>query len=171
MDAAKERATDSRAEDSVQLVQAIAVAAIKYQILRQASGKDVIFDKERALSLEGDSGPYIQYAYARARSIITAAEEAAVKGVVEAPQTEGERALARMLLQFGDIVKRAQKDYEPHHVATYAAQLAGAYNSWYAQEHVLGTDAAPRRVALTHAVAITLRNALYLLGIESPERM
>jgi arginyl-tRNA synthetase len=56
-------------------------------------------------------------------------------------------------------------------VATYAAQLAGLYNSWYAHEHVLGTDAAARRTALTHAVAITLRNALYLLGIEAPLKM
>ena len=170
-DAAKERASESRADDHEQLAEAIAVAAIKYQILRQASGKDIIFDRERALSLEGDSGPYIQYAYARASSVIAAAAEAGVKAVVEAPQTSDERAVARLLMQFPFVVNRAQESYEPHHVATYAAQLAGLYNGWYAREHVIGTDAAPRRTAITHAVAITLRNALYLLGIEAPMRM
>ena len=170
-ESARERATESRAEDKSQLTKDIAVAALKYQILRQGIGSDIIFDRERALSLEGDSGPYIQYAYARASSVIAAAAEAGVKAVVEAPQTSDERAVARLLMQFPFIVNRAQESYESHHVATYAAQLAGLYNGWYAREHVIGTDAAPRRTAITHAVAITLRNALYLLGIESPMRM
>jgi arginyl-tRNA synthetase len=170
-ESARERAIESRATDKEQLTKDIAVAALKYQILRQGVGSDIIFDRERALSLEGDSGPYIQYAYARACSVIAAAREAGVTPVVEAPQTGDERAIARLLLQFPEVIMRAQESYEPHHVATYAAKLAGLYNGWYAREHVIGTDAAGRRTAITHAVAITLRNALYLLGIEAPMAM
>ena len=69
-DAAKARASESRAEDHELLAQQIAVGAIKYQILKQTAGKDIIFDRERALSLEGDSGPYLQYAYARTNAIL-----------------------------------------------------------------------------------------------------
>lgn len=171
IEAAHERAKESKAEDKDALAEEIAVAAIKFQILKQGIGKDIVFDEARALSLEGDSGPYIQYAYARTRSIITAAEEVGIIASVEAPQTEDERSVARLLMQFPDVVRRAQEEYEPHHVATYAASLASLYNSWYAHERVIGDDAAPRRLALTMVVATTLHNALWLLGIPAPERM
>lgn len=171
IDAAKERAAESKADDTEKLAEQIAVAAIKFQILRQAMGKDIIFDEEKALSLEGDSGPYVQYAYTRAMSVLRAGEEAGVKMSLEIPQTAQEHALGKLLGQFPDVVARAQSLYEPHHVATYAVNLAALYNSWYAQEHVLGTPDAPRRLAYTQAVATTLKNALYLLGIPIPERM
>src|SRR3989344_1641574 len=80
---AKERAAESRADDHEQLSKDIAVAAIKYQILRQASGKDIIFDRERALSLEGDSGPYIQYTYARATQVVARAKGANIEPSVD----------------------------------------------------------------------------------------
>ncbi len=168
---ARVRASESRAEDLEVLADQIGVGAIKYQILRQAMGKDTIYDEARALSLDGDSGPYVQYAHARARSIIAAAHEAGVEPEAAAPVTSEERLVARLLMQFPDVVSRAQESFEPHHVAQYAGELAGLYNSWYAKERVVGDPAAPRRAALTLAVATTLHNALYLLGIKAPEKM
>lgn len=171
IEAAKERAAQSKAEDSEKLGEQIAVAAIKYQILRQGLGRDIIFDEEKALSLDGDSGPYIQYAHARALSVIAAAKEAGVAPEISAPQTALERELCRTLMQFGDVVARAQNEYAPHYVASYVTNLASQYNSWYAQERVLGTPDAARRLAMTNSVAATLKNALYLLGISTPEKM
>ena len=170
-EAARERAKESKAEDSEKLASDIAVAAIKYQILKQTIGKDIVFDKERALSLEGDSGPYIQYAYARTQSIQAAAKEAGVSPKVDIPATDGERKIAMLLMRLPDVVQRAQEEYEPHHVATYATALASLYNSWYAQERILDSDRAGERVALTKAVGNTLKTSLYLLGIPAPERM
>ena len=169
--AARERAAESKAEDADKLAEQIAVAAIKYQVLKQAAGKDIVFDEARALSLEGDSGPYIQYAHARAQSVIAAGENEGIQPEVSAPETDGERGIARLLMQFPDVVQRAQRELEPHYVANYAGELAALYNSWYAAERVLGTDDAPRRLALTQAVSITLKQSLWLLGIQSPERM
>lgn len=171
IEAAHIRAAESRADDSMQLAQHIAVAAIKYQVLKQAAGKNIVFEESRALSIEGDSGPYVQYAYARARSILAAAHEAGVTPRPGAPETDEERLVARLLMQFPDVVARAQAEYAPHHVAQYVGELAASYNRWYAKERVVGDPAAARRAALTEAVAITLKNGLHLLGIQAPERM
>ncbi|HET8581570.1 MAG TPA: arginine--tRNA ligase [Candidatus Paceibacterota bacterium] len=171
IEAAKGRASESKADDPEQLAQQIAVAAIKFQILRQGIGKDIVFDEARALSLEGDSGPYVQYAHARACSVVAAAAAEGIEPSPAAPASDGERAIARILMRFPAAVLRAQVACEPHHVAQYANALASRYNSWYAQERVLGSDRAAARAALTRAVARTLRNALDLLGIEAPEKM
>jgi arginyl-tRNA synthetase len=171
IDAATERAKESRAEDAATLAKQIAVAAIKFQILKGAIGKDMVFDEAKALSLEGDSGPYVQYSYARAMSVLRAGAEAGIEPAVEAPETEGEKGIARLVMRYPDVALRAQAEIAPHHVAQYVGTLASAYNSWYAHEHVLGTPDAPRRLALTQAVATTIKNALNLLGIEAPEKM
>lgn len=170
-EAAHERAKTSKADDAEKLASDIAVGAIKYQILRQGIGSNIIFDKEKALSLEGDSGPYIQYAYARTCSIVNAGKEAGIKAMVSESATEWERKIAVFLMRFPDVVKRAQTEFEPHHIATYATALASLYNSWYAQERVLDSERAAERLALTEAVGNTLKKSLYLLGIPAPERM
>lgn len=170
IDQAKIRAAESRAADHDQLAQDVAVAAIKYQILKQASGKDIIFEKERALSLEGDSGPYLQYAHARTRAILEKAKEQGVEAKIEDTATPNE--LSRSLRRFPEIVERAAEHYEPHILTTYLLEVASAFNSWYAQEQILdGTPAAANKVALTAVVSRTLKNGLWILGIPAPEKM
>lgn len=170
VDKARERAKESRAEDADLLAQQVAVAAIKFQILRQAAGKDAIFEEDRALSLEGDSGPYLQYAHARTVSIIEKAKEMGVKGKADA--TLVPQDIARMLVRFPQVAQRAAEERAAHHVATYLMQIAGAFNSWYAREQFLdGSDAVPARIALVEAVRFTLQNGLALLGIQAPEKM
>ena len=176
-EAAKARAAESRADDHDKLAQDIAVAAIKYQILKQSSGKDIIFDRERALSLEGDSGPYLQYAYARTNAVIAKAH---AQGVPPLPLGEGwgegvfgpAASLVRILHRFPEIVEYAARELEPHISAQYLLHLASAFNSWYGQEQILdGTPAAAHKVALTEAVNRTLKNGLWILGIPAPEKM
>ena len=175
-EAAKVRAAESRADDVDILAQQIAVAAIKYQILKQASGKDIIFDRERALSLEGDSGPYLQYAHARAHQLV---EKASSEGVaLRFPKgdalgiPESANELARLLHRFPEAVEYAAAHSEPHLLTNYLLEFAAAFNSWYAQVHVLdGTPEQAHKVALVDAVRHTLKNGLWILGIPAPERM
>lgn len=167
---AKERAAESRADDKEKLAQEIAVAAIKFQILKGGLSKDIIFERERALSVEGDSGPYLQYAHARTHAIVEKAKEAGITPAFDANAQAPE--LARLLFRFYDTVLRAQEELEPHHVANYLISVAAAFNSWYAQEHILdGTPAAAHKVALTDITRQTLKNGLWLLGIPAPEKV
>src|SRR3990167_6199675 len=168
--AAKTRAAESRAGDAEKLSQEIAVAAIKYQILKQAFSKDIIFDRERALSLEGDSGPYLQYAHARAQQIVEKAKEQTVAAKIDAMTEPND--LVRLLHRFPEAVEYAASHKEPHLLTNYLLEFAAAFNSWYAQVHVLdGTSEAAHKVALVDAVRATLKNGLWILGIPAPERM
>lgn len=169
-EAAKARAAESRADDKEKLVQDVAVAAIKYQILKQASGKDIIFDRERALSLEGDSGPYLQYAHARAEQIVEKAKAQGIVAKVDASAMPDN--LTRLLHRFPEIVEYAASLREPHLLTSYLLEIASAFNSWYAQVHILdGSTGSPHKVALVDAVRKTLKNGLWILGIPAPERM
>jgi len=166
--AAKERAAESRADDKEKLAEQVAVAAIKYQVLRQATGKNIIFDREKALSLEGDSGPYLQYAYARTQAIKERAGDLQAKADVSAePNT-----VTRLIPRFPEIVARAVEHLEPHILTTYLLELASAFNAWYAQEQILdGTSAAAHKLAVVEAIGRTLKNGLWILGIPAPEKM
>ena len=175
------RAKESRADDADILAEQIAVSAVKYQILRQASGKDIIFDRERALSLEGDSGPYLQYAHARAYAVV---EKAKSQGVTflnsqgdtlepnDLPARSAQAGVSRLVTRFPEVVLYAAEKLEPHLLVNYLIALAGAFNSWYAQVHILdGSKDAPHKVAIVDAVRATLKNGLWLLGISAPEKM
>ncbi|MBI4118082.1 MAG: arginine--tRNA ligase [Parcubacteria group bacterium] len=160
----------NRAQDNTEaLAEAIAVAAIKYSILRQGTGRDIVFDFEQSLSFEGDSGPYLQYTHARAKSILRKAGE---RGTVSTKENRDVGEVERLLYRFSEVTARAAKEYEPHYVTTYLTELAGAFNTFYAKERILdaGEDA-PYRLLLTQAVATTLKNGLHLLGIKAPEVM
>ena len=169
-EAAKVRAAESRAEDVEKLAEAVAVAAIKYQILKQQSSKDIIFDRERALSLEGDSGPYLQYAHARTHQIVEKAKEQSVVAKIDS-DTEPDN-LARLLHRFPEIVEYAASLREPHLLTSYLVEVAAAFNSWYAQVHILdGTPEAAHKAAVADAVRRTLKNGLWILAIQAPEKM
>lgn len=150
------------------VVDQVAVAAIKYSILKQAMNKNITFDQEKALSFEGDSGPYLEYTHARACSILGKAEEE--KAVEAVPQEVTD--VEKLLYRFPEVVNRAREEYEPHYITTYLTQLASAFNSWYAQEKVLdGSGEEGYKLALTKATAQTLKNGLWLLGIKAPQKM
>lgn len=149
---------------------AVAVAAVKYAVLRQGSGKDIIFDPEQSLSLEGDSGPYLQYAHTRAASILRKAKEEGVSADASTPTAQAPY-VEKLLIRFPDAVKRAAEEFEPHYVAQYLLELAGAFNSWYAAERVLRTPEARYKLALVEAVGNTLKRGLWLLGCKAPEEM
>lgn len=165
--------------DKEKVADEVAVGTIRYSILKQALGSHIIFDFEKSISFEGDSGPYLQYSYARARSVLRKAGEhhPLASGTRHSPSTEGERkkevgVLERTLYHFPEIVERAGAEYAPHYIATYLIELAGAFNSWYAHKRILDAgDETPYRLALTAAFAQVMKNGLWLLGIAAPEQM
>lgn len=156
--------------EKITTADAVAVSAIKYQVLKQTTGRNIIFDPDKSLSFEGNSGPYLQYTHARILSLLEKGKSEEVKEKVATGEEITD--IDRLLYRFPEVVERAAKEYEPHYVANYLTELAGAFNSWYGQGKILdGTKHTEHKLALARAVAITLRNGLWLLGIQAPKRM
>lgn len=169
---AKERAEISRAEDFDELTEMVAVGALKYQILRQGIGTDIVFDKDKALSFEGDSGPYLMYTHARIVSTEAKAEAVGLTpSTAHTPETP--YALEKLVYQFPEIVLKAQRERAPHHVVVFITEIASAFNTFYAHEKIVDTEDqfAPYKLALATAVRVTLKNGLWTLGIKAPEKM
>lgn len=161
------RKTSEKNEDPL-IAEQVALGAIKYMILRQSPGSDIIFDEEKSLSLEGDSGPYLQYALVRAESVSAASEKggAPADGTPVAPYV-----LERMILHFPEVAARAARELSPNLLASYLTELAGEWNSFYAQERIIGGDYEAHKLMLTRAFINTMKNGLTILGIPTPERM
>ena len=167
-----ERMSDADIENKEVIAQDVAVGAIKFAILRSGSGKDIIFDFEKSISFEGDSGPYLQYTHARLVSVLEKAESVGVRASADTvPETP--YMIERMLYHFPEVVTRATVEREPHFVVTYLIELAGAFNAFYAHERIAdATDTyAPYKMLLAHAVLLTLKRGLWVLGIKAPQKM
>ncbi|HVV38731.1 MAG TPA: arginine--tRNA ligase [Candidatus Paceibacterota bacterium] len=155
-------------KDAHNTAQQVAVGAIKYAVLKQSSGKDIVFDPEKSLSLEGDSGPYVQYALVRARALLRNARSAKVVD----PEPAGPMPIERLIVHFPQVVERTVHELEPHYVATYLTELAGMFNSWYASERLIVDGAiTSRALAVVKAIENTLAQGLQVLGIPTPEEM
>ncbi len=149
------------------IAEQVAVGAIKYMVLRQAPGSDIIFDEEKSLSLEGDSGPYLQYALVRARSVLAKASESGKKEAVSAEPTR----LERVILHFPEVAARAARELAPNLLVNYLTELAGEWNSFYAQERIVGSDDEAHKLRIARAFTQTMQNGLILLSIPTPEKM
>jgi len=162
-----------------EIVERVAIGAIKYSILRSTTGSDIVFDFEKSLSFEGDSGPYLQYTHTRAMSVLEKARAASI--TTSASAIDGSHTpvrdisiLEKLLIRFPEIVERAGKEYSPHLLVTYLIELASAFNSYYAQNIIVDLEnvtVSSYRLALTQSTATILRNGLNFLGIKVPERM
>ncbi len=143
----------------------IGCGALKYSILKISPDKNVIFDWRRALSFEGDSGPYIQYAYARACSILRKGKI----GKVDYSVLKDEVDLVKVLMKFKEVVLKEK----PYLIANYAFELAKSFNEFYRDFPVLKAEGKIKdmRLLLVKATKQVLKNSLGLLGIEAPERM
>lgn len=156
---------------SHEMIDAVAVAAIKFSILKSKPGQNINFDPETSLSFEGDSGPYLQYTHARINSVLEKAREA---GVSESGEKTGEtNDVERMLARFPKSVELAITTLAPHHVATYLLELARTFNSWYAVTKLVDADnpAAGYNLTTARAVGVVIKRGLELLGIQAAERM
>lgn len=160
------------------IAEMVGVAAIKYSILRSTVGSDIIFDFEKSISFEGDSGPYLQYTLVRANSVLEKAKHPS--GASASSLWQGSKnadrevfEIEKYLYQFPEVVERALSEYEPHHIATYLIELASSFNSFYANNKIIDDtdESSPYKIALTNSFAKVMQNGLWLLGIKVPEKM
>lgn len=144
------------------------LGAVKYAFLKQRIGGDIIYDPEESVSILGNSGPYLQYAHARARSILA-------KAKVEDKPAESfepaERSLLRKLGEYAEVVDKAVEELMPHHVTGYLYELAQNFNRFYEKNRVIGDPREVIRLQLVQAYADTLKNGLGLLNIPAPNKM
>jgi arginyl-tRNA synthetase len=164
------------------IAQKAAIAAIKYSMLRVNATSDIAFDLEASVSFEGDSGPYLQYTYARCKSVLRKSSDVSSSGLTRGSALENadsrlrgndklneeERVVARSIMQFPDVVADAAQNFSPNTICTYLFHLAQQFNLFYAKHPIIGNNL---RLALTQATAQVIHNGLFLLGIETLEKM
>jgi len=148
-------------------IEKISIGAIKYSILKQATGKDIVFDFNKSISFEGDSGAYLQYSFVRAKSVLGQSNKK--PSLKDSPQEITN--LEKLLHRLPEVIERAYKEYEPHYISTYLIELAREFNSYYAKNKIIGSDNEEYNLALVQAVSIALENGLWLLGIKVPNKM
>ncbi len=152
------------------IARSVGLAAIRYDIVKVTPEKSTVFDWKEALDFERQSGPYIQYAHARACSIL---EKAGTFSMCYIPKTDQEIALAKEIAKFPTIIERVASELHPHVLATYARELADTFNTFYHYEQVLKSegDTRDRRLTLVRAVQNTLKESLETLGIDAISTM
>jgi arginyl-tRNA synthetase len=149
----------------------VGVGAIKYIFLKSAPANDVQFSWENALNFEGDSGPYIQYSYARASSIIKKTKKFNKSKIKIENLNSSEINLIKKIYNFPEIVQHAQKSLNPSLIANYSFELAQSFNEFYHLCPVIGDKSEAFRLLLVNSFRTAMKNALYLLGIEVLEEM
>ncbi len=169
------RGDELGADEIETIAEAVGVGAIRFSIERIQPEKPIEFRWEEALDFDGDSGPYLQYAYARAASLLRKAQEAGLSADASAAQAGvGEERFLRVLARFQAAIQEAVNNLAPHRFAAYALELAGAFNEYYRDQHVLGAEdpnVGAMRLAVVHAAAAGLRAALEALGVPVLESM
>jgi arginyl-tRNA synthetase len=149
------------------------LGAIKFFLLKNDHLKDMTFDPEKSISFEGETGPYIQYAYARAKSILRKAKKTKEKINFNALTNSKEKQLIIALNEYPKTVQKSIESKSPHKIAHYLIDLSSKFNSFYHEVPVLKAEKKElnARIALINATSIVLENGLNLLGINALEKM
>ncbi len=159
---AAQKATGDKNDDTV-------LAAVKYAFLKQRIGGDIIYNPDESVSLEGNSGPYLQYAHARACSILQKVVD--IEGEIAKELEADERTLARKISEYPEVVQKAVVDTMPHHICVYLYELAQTFNRFYEHNRVVGSDRQATRKLLVQMYADVLKDGLALLNIPAPVRL
>ena len=168
---------DLTAEEKAEINRIIGLGALKYFMLKVDARKNMLFNPKESIDFNGNTGPFIQYTYARTRSIERKAAEAGVNvDTANAPESisEKECAIIRMLNEFPAIIKQAGTDYSPSGIANYTYDLAKEYNQFYHDYSILREEnesVKAFRILLTRNVGKVIKTAMNILGIDVPERM
>ena len=169
---------DMTEEERNEIARIVGLGALKYFILKVDARKNMLFNPEESIDFNGNTGPFIQYTYARIRSILRKAQAEGIAIPAQLgenmPLNEKEIELIQKLNEFGAAVEQAGKDYSPSGIANYCYELTKAFNQFYHDYSILGADTDDEkivRLVLAQNVGKTLKNGMALLGIEVPERM
>jgi arginyl-tRNA synthetase len=173
------KSKDLSEEERNEIARICGMGALKYFILKVDARKNMLFNPEESIDFNGNTGPFIQYTYARIRSILRKAEEQGITvpealNTQESPINQKEIDLIQKMNAYSAAVEQAGKDYSPSGIANYCYELTKEFNSWYHDYSVLNAeDEATKltRLVLAKNVAKIIRNGMALLGIEVPERM
>jgi arginyl-tRNA synthetase len=174
--------------DQTEVAKKVSIAALKWNDLKRKAELAINFEWDEILNLQGNSGPYMLYSYARAKSVLTKAEEMEAlkrfmdgdflvdddvsKSSSEIIPNDEEKEILSLLDDYAGVVERAASEYAPHHIANYLFKLAQAFNSFYNKHQILKNSAERQfRLQLTYAVSVIIKEGLSLLGIETLERM
>jgi arginyl-tRNA synthetase len=171
----REKARDLTEEEIAERATQVGIGAIKYADLSTSAARDYRFDLDQMVSLNGDTSVYLQYAYARIRSIFGKAGNRRPLAHPELELAPAERALGLHLDQFGEVLAEVATAYEPHKLAAYLYQLASLYTTFYDQCPVVRPappqEVAENRLFLSDLTARTLHQGMALLGIRTPARL
>ena len=170
--------SDMTDDERANVARIVGMGALKYFILKVDARKNMLFNPEESIDFNGNTGPFIQYTYARIRSIMRKAAEQGINVPErldgDCPVTQKETELIQKLDEFGAAVRQAGTDYSPSGIANYCYELTKEFNQFYHDYSILGADTDKEktvRLMLAANVAKTLKNGMSLLGIEMPERM
>src|SRR3989344_3389363 len=167
----RELTKQSKIHIDQEVVRRVSLGAIKFSYLKFSPRPNMVFDLEESVSLEGDSGPYIQYTYARIQSVLRRTQKGVKNGFESIEVDTVERAILRSLLYFQETVEQAAATLHPNLLASYLVELARLYNLFYQGSRIIGSQKQDFRLKLSEEVGKVLEKGLYLLGIEAPERM
>ena len=168
---------DMTEEERREIARIVGMGALKYFILKVDARKNMLFNPEESIDFNGNTGPFIQYTYARIRSILRKAEDAAANSslfTLHSSLSEKEVELIQKMNEFGAAVEQAGKDYSPSGIANYCYELTKVFNQFYHDYSILNEPDEQKkaiRLVLAKNVAKIIRNGMSLLGIEVPERM
>lgn len=169
-----ERFAEMAAEESAEIARIVGLGALKYFLLKVDPRKNMLFNPKESIDFNGNTGPFIQYTYARIRSVLRKAEGFDPAATPQCEPNAKESVLIRKVADFPSVVAEAGRNYSPAVVANYAYDLAKEYNQFYHDYSILREENPARRelrLLLSYTVARTLKGAMSLLGIEMPERM
>ena len=150
--------------------QKVSLGAVKYAFMKQRMGGDIIYDPKESVSVQGNSGPYLQYAHARACSII-AKSDVAPSDLIDQTLDVLERPLVLKLSEYGEVLHSATRDLLPHLICTYLYELAQTFNRFYENARIIDDPREATRLALATRYQQTLSHGLQLIGIDAPEKL
>ena len=169
---------DMTEEERNEIARIVGMGALKYFILKVDARKNMLFNPEESIDFNGNTGPFIQYTYARIRSILRKAAEQGLEApealADDMPLNQKEMELIQKMDEFGAAVRQAGKDYSPSGIANYCYELTKDFNQFYHDYSILNADGVNEKIVrlmIAKNVAKTIKNGMALLGIEVPERM
>ena len=173
-EASAERMKDIPADEAAEIARVIGLGALKYFLLKVDPRKNMMFNPQESIDFNGNTGPFIQYTYARIQSVLRRAQEQAAALTVKPVPSEKEVTLIQKIADFPSVVEDAGRNYSPAVIANYCYDLAKEYNQFYHDYPILKEEdenVRAMRLLLSSVTARTLKSAVALLGIEMPNRM
>ena len=171
LDETKKRLKKGFKEVSEGVLEELSVGSVKWAMLKFSRESNIAFSIEESVQIEGNSGPYMQYAYARTQSLLSKSSKTTFEANSVKNWEQELLALARVICQFETVAKDATNNFSPNILCNYLYNLAQNFNAFYEKEKVIGSEKEKEKLVVIKATGNVLKKGLYLLGIASPERI